>query len=349
MKRSPQLGFGGFLLGLGIGWITFRYYEISGNVISWLLILAGAGIIISALISWSRPKYNIGGLAGGLIGGLILSLFITSGFGLIGEITSIGVSSYRAKDTKSYNGAVTLDKVYLDASARNGFISVSTWSKAEYKIDLTIKAKTKEDLEDLKIDFEESETQSEKRLSLGYTISPTRVRNYAIDVEVFLPADAIIKLDLSSSNGGIYLKDIDGEILKLDTSNGPIQFDNVFAERISGDTSNAKIEGILEAPETELSTSNAMIDLTLPCSVTGDYLLKTSNSALNIEVSSNSDVGYDLDLSTSNGNVNIDLPNLSYTTQQKTIKRAKTTGFDTKEVKITIRGSTSNSNIDVET
>jgi len=348
--NRPQLGFGGFLLGLGVGWIIFTYFEIPGNLLAWLLILAGAGVIVSALISWSRPRLNIGGLVGGMMGGLILSLFITSGFGIIGDITRGGISAtYRFKDTKSYSGAVPAGRVYLEVDNFNGPVSVSTWDEAEYKVDLKIGATRREYLDDLNVDFKEGGTQDQTRLSLGYDISPTERSRYAIEVEVYLPADAVIGLDLISSNGGIYLTEIEGDTLMLKTSNGPIEFDDVSAERIDGDTSNGRIWGRVEAPDTDISTSNGAIDLTLPCTVTGEYMLSTSNAAIDLKVSSSSEVGYSLDLSTSNGSVDFNLPNLSYTTNQRTRKVAETTGFDAKEVQITIKGSTSNSGIDVET
>ena len=348
--NRPQLGFGGFLLGLGVGWVVFTYFEVPSNLLAWLLILAGAGVMVSALISWSRPRLNIGGLVGGMMGGLVLSLFITSGFGIIGDITRGGISAtYRFKDTKSYSGAALAGRVYLDVDNFNGPVSVSTWGEAEYKVDLKIGATRREYLDDLNVDFEEGGTQDQLRLYLGYDISPTERSRYAIEVEVYLPADAVIGLDLSSSNGGIYLTDITGDTLKLASSNGPIEFDEVSAERIDGETSNGRIGGRVEAPDTDLSTSNGAIDLTLPCTVTGEYVLSTSNSGIDLKVSSSSEVGYSLDLSTSNGRVDVNLPNLSYTTDQRTRKVAETTGFDAKEVQITIEGSTSNSGIDVET
>ena len=101
MSKSSGLGFGGFLLGLGVGWVVFQYLDISGNIFAWLLILGGAGVVVSSLFQSRLPYRNIGGLVGGVMGGLILALFITSGFGFIGDITRTGISAtYKARDTK---------------------------------------------------------------------------------------------------------------------------------------------------------------------------------------------------------------------------------------------------------
>ena len=135
----------------------------------------------------------------------------------------------------------------------------------------------------------------------------------------------------------------------METSNGPLVFNKISADSITGDTSNGGIEGTVEAPDTVLSTSNSGISLTLPCSVSGRYDLSTSNGNVKLKVSSSSQVGYDLDLATSNGDIDITLPGLEYSRNQKTSKEAQSEGFSTKAVQIIIEASTSNGNIDVET
>jgi len=177
----------------------------------------------------------------------------------------------------------------------------------------TTTREAEQNLEDYTIEFEESAVGGQGRLVLGYDIPATWTSRYSVEVEAFLPRDASIDLDLVSSNGAISLTDISR----------------------------------VEAPDTSLSTSNGAIDLTLPCTVTGRYDLDTSNAAIDLKVSSSPDVGYSLNLSTSNGSVDFDIPNLSYTTNQRTRKVAKTTGFDAKDIQITITGSTSNSGVDV--
>lgn len=356
MKNSSGLGFGGFLLGLGVGWYLFKTLEISGNIFAWIVILAGAGIIVSTLISWKSPSLNIGGLVGGLMGGLILSLFITTGFGFFGPGFQEGpFGDYRAEETRSFSGLMTAGSVYLEVDNFNGFVRVSTWNKDEYKIDIQIKARGTSDaeagknLEAYKIDYDESVVQGQGRLILGYDIPATAYSKYSVGVEAFLPKQASIEVDLTSSNGGIYLNDVEGDSLTFKTSNGEIVFDGVSAQSISGETSNGRIKGDLEAPDTFLSTSNGEIELNLPCTVTGEYVLRTSNGGIDLEVSPSSDVGYDLDLSTSNGNIDINLPNLEYSLNQKNSKKARTSDFEDKPVRITIDGDTSNSNIDIKT
>jgi hypothetical protein len=351
MSDSPAMGFGGFLVGLGVGWYVFTTLEITGNLFAWLIILCGAAIVLSSLLKWGQRDRGLGGIVGGVIGGLILSLFITTGFGFIDVFDGGSLGTYRAETTETFTNTMTAESVYLFVDNFNGPISVSTWDKKEYRIDLTIKAKgtttseAEKNLEKFDITFSDVVVAGQERLNLDYSIAPTEMRKYSVKVDVFLPADAVIDLDLESSNGGISLKDIVGGEIRLDTSNGAYTFENVYSDSINAETSNGAIKGNFESPDTFISTSNGEIDLILPCTVTGDYDLRTSNGAVDIKVSSSSVVGYDLDVSTSNGGISISLPNLDYSQDQRTSKEARTLGFMDKAVKITIKVSTSNGSV----
>jgi len=350
MSGRAGLGLGGFLLGLGVGWLIFRAIDVSYNVLAWIIILAGVGVVVSSLLSRGRPGPPVGGMVGGLMAGLILSLFVTSGFSFIGDIAGGGFSgAYRAEGAKSFSGAATSDRMYVEVNNFNGAIRVSTWDRPEYGIDLAIRARTQENLDELKIDFREDMVQGELRLVLGYDIPPLAHSRYAIEVEVHVPEAAVIDLNLGSSNGEIRVSGVSGEDLRLATSNGRLVLDGVRAEEIRGETSNGRIEGELEAGEAVLSTSNGKIEIVLPCTSSGEYDLRTSNGDIAIRVSPSEGVGYDLDLSTSNGGVGIDLPDLEYSVDKRTEKQARTEGFDGRAVSITIKAATSNGGIDIET
>jgi len=263
------------------------------------------------------------------------------------------IGDYKAYDTTSYSGSVPVDDVYLEVDNFNGPIWISTWDNAAYKIDLSIEARgtspneAEDNLNSLKVNFEESVAKGQKRLILNYNIPFLAHSRYHIEVNVVLPTDAIMDLDLGSSNGAIYLNNVTGGTFRIETSNGQLVFDNVRAESIAGTTSNGLVEGDFEAEDVVITTSNARIDLSIPCTITGEYDLATSNGYIKLAVSSSADVGYDLDLSTSNGDVEINLSGLTYTQNQKTSKKAQTDGFSNRAVQITIEASTSNGNIDV--
>jgi hypothetical protein len=351
VSRSPSLGLGGFLLGLGVGWYVFTSIELPSNVFAWVIIIAGVGIVASSLISWKRYDVNVGGLVRGAVGGLVLSLIFTTGLGFIGGPVISG--DYRAEDVKTHRGALTSDNVYFEIDVFNGHVTVSTWSRAEYSIEMTVRARgvttavAERNLEDFSYSFDESRVQGQDRLVLRHGVSPTNTNKYSVSVEAFLPEGATIDLDLETSNGFIQLSDVTGGNVELRTSNGELNLDRLYAETINGRTSNGRIMGEVEAPETTLRTSNGKIDLELPCTVSGDYVLETSNTAIDLLLSSSPGVGYRLDFSTSHGGIDLDLPNLDYSVDQRTRKVAETEGYASKGVQIEIDGSTSNSGVDV--
>ena len=354
MSKSSGLGFGGFLVGLGAGYVVFQTMEITRNLFAWLLILAGAGIVTSSLLQRMSPEIKFGGLVSGLVGGLILSIMITSGFSFF---TGLGIDGtwgdYRAEETFPFEGVATADDISLEISTFNGYIRVYTWDKAEYSIELTVRARgntnkdAEDNIDDLDVEFDESMVGGQLNLVFEHNVPATKTNLYSLLVDVYVPADATYDTDLITSNGAISLNNMVGDLLRLTTSNGEVSFENVVAERIVAVTSNAQIRGDLEAPDTTLSTSNGKIDLDLPCTVSGNYDLVTSNAAVELDVSAAADVGYSVDLTTSNASVDLRLDDLEYTTNERTRKKAKTTGFDDKDVQVTISGSTSNGSVDV--
>jgi DUF4097 and DUF4098 domain-containing protein YvlB len=335
--------------------MVFQEIHVSGELFAWIMIIAGAGVVASSLLFSSRRNRHFGGLIRGLTVGTILSLMITSNFVFYGISSGGYSSSYRAQDTMTFTGALAADSVLLDINSFNGPIEVSTWTKDEYSISALIKAKgttdaeAAENLDRFELDLDESVILGKKKLALRHNVAGTMTSRYSVQIEVWLPADATIDLSLDSSNGGIDLTEIAGGVIDIRTSNGGINFDDVTAGSVNAYTSNGRVDGSLEAPDVHIVTSNAHIGLDTPCTVTGNYVLRTSNSGVHVSVSGSTGVGYDFDLSTSNGDVHVDLPDLDYTRNLKATKVAHTRGFEEKVVRITISATTSNGGIVIET
>jgi len=355
MTNVKGLGFGGLLIGFGAGWIAFDAIRITSEFFGYFLLIAGALIVASSLMSWKMTDFDLGGLTRGLMIGLLISLIVTSDIDpFVNTWGSGDVGSYRADDTRMLSGVLTADAVLFDINNFNGPIEVSAWARDEYSITVTVRAKGFSDaearahLDDLEFDLDESVLAGKKRLVLRHNVPSTKMNLYSICVEAKLPGDATVDLDLDSSNGGITLEDVNGGTIDLGTSNGAVTFDEVTADSIDVDTSNGCVRGSLEASDVHISTSNGAINLDLPCTVTGDYDLRTSNAGVDLRVSSSASVGYDLDLSTSNGSIDINVPNLDYTRNTRTSKEAHTYGFHEKTVRITIDASSSNAGIDVD-
>jgi len=79
------MGFGGVLLGFGLGWLIIKYMGVSWDVAPYLLILAGIGIVLSNLF-FRKENRRIGELTGGIIGGLFIAVILSPVFGLTGVL-----------------------------------------------------------------------------------------------------------------------------------------------------------------------------------------------------------------------------------------------------------------------
>lgn len=354
-NNSSLLGFGGFLLGLGIGWFVFTTLNVSLNLFAWLLIIIGVATVIGGLVSFAGLSMPIGNVIGSFSGGLVIALFLTSGFQLISDFTGVWNISgdYRAEDTLIFTGTAIQERVYFECDNFNGPVTVNTWAKNEYDVSLKIKAKGRtvqaaENLIDsLDIELDEKQVSEQLRLILTYNIPSNQRSQLSIEVIANLPSDADIGLQVESSNGAVNLSNINGSGIFLDTSNGGLNLVNVFAENIDASTSNGRIQGSFEAPAASLSTSNGGIDITIPGNIAAEYILETSNGGVEVKVTRTKDIGFDLDVTSSNGNIDINLPNLDYSTDTKNRKVAKTEDYALKTLKIDLEISTSNGNVDV--
>jgi hypothetical protein len=134
MSRSSGLGFGGVLLGVGIGWVAINYLDVSFDVFPYLLILVGVGIVASSVLFKGQNR-GMGELAGGLIGGLFLAVIFSGVFGLT-DLFPFGSDITGSGDlvTKTYEFQ---DFSAIDAS--HGF-SLDVTEGDEYSISVSVDA-----------------------------------------------------------------------------------------------------------------------------------------------------------------------------------------------------------------
>ena len=133
MSRSSGLGFGGFLLGLGVAWIILTTFEISGNLFSWLMILGGASIVASSLLSRNRSMRQANQLIGGIIGGFAVALVFSYAFGYVGFLPGIGGvtgSGTPVTEAKSITG-------FTSVSAAMGF-NVEITESSTFSVRVTV-------------------------------------------------------------------------------------------------------------------------------------------------------------------------------------------------------------------
>jgi len=76
MSKRSGVGFGGFLIGLGLTWYILRYLEPNIAIGPYLLIVAGIAIVSAGLLRRMNREY--GELASGLMGGIVLAVIFSS-------------------------------------------------------------------------------------------------------------------------------------------------------------------------------------------------------------------------------------------------------------------------------
>ena len=350
------MGFGGFLLGLGVGWYIFKYIIADVDMIGYLLILAGAGIIINALLSRGRRRSPIQGLFGGLVGGLFLALFITQGFGIITEITDeftdVDLGTYRATSTYTLDPPVTAESIALDVESVNGGIDVSSWSGDHVKFDIEVKARgsttaeAEANLERFTHSLEDSVSGTTQSISLNFPLTSSEWSKYAVIVDVYVPEGVSEEISLQTTNGEISVQGLSLQELMIDTTNGRVVLTDVESSVIQGETTNGAITGTFTAASTSFRTTNGGIEMTLG-TASGEHRFSATNGSIDLSLPTDSDVGYSVDLDTSVGAIDVNLPNMSYDVDKARTKNGETVGYDAKEIQIIISADTTIGSIDL--
>ena len=353
MSNKSVVGLGGFLLGLGIGWLIFKNILVTSSNVAWLLIIFGSIVIVSAVVTPIFPSSQIKNITNGAAGGLILALLLTQGIGLINLIpgTDIGRLPYSATESKQYNGSATFSNIYLKLESINGPVTISAWDKREYRIEATITGRgstqqeADENLAKLGKELVKEETDDIQKLILQYKSPILLNSHYKISVDVKIPSTSTATLEILTSNGAIKLSNLRGNSITTQTSNGQIILTNIIADTVKASTSNAQINGNVEAVTFTAATSNGRVELILPGTTSGSYDISTSNAAVSITVGQSA--AYMLKGSTSNGEVTFNLSGLNYSTNTRTSKEAQSQNYDKSQIKINIEIRTSNANIDI--
>ena len=349
-NNSGAIGFGGFLLGLGVGYIVFRQLSLTFNDAAWVLIIIGVAIVLSAILRSVSPRLGLHRVVGGLTGGLILALILTQGFNIFTGGFNIGnpFLPYSKTETKTYSGPAVKDAISLKLGSMNGEITLSTWNKKEFSITSTITARglTQQEADNnyanLGKDLINTETSSQQSLTIIYNSQILINNPYQIKVDVKLPVGALLELDLTTSNAMIVITDVKGGTVNLHTSNSAIRLNNVVANKIVGETSNSQITGVVEASTCDLLTSNSQITIQVGSGKSGVYSLQTSNSNIDVTLPA---VECRLDASTNNSDVTFSIPNFVYSRDTKTSKAGQTSGFDSAPIRVSVNAQTSNSGV----
>ena len=345
---NSGFGFGGFLIGLGIGWYLFKFIDFSLDLVSYFLIFLGIVIMLGGLLRRGDREHPISSMLGGIIGGLILATFLTQGFGFIFSITDnfSDFGDYRALDTFTLNTPVIEDSIELNITSINGGIEVTSWSSDFIKFEMEVKAKgsTQSEAEE-NIDLFEHELGSNvvggvQEISLSFPITNSEWNLYSVSIDVYIPSSSEVSYILVTTNGLVTLNEIIGETVIVKTTNGAIEFNAIKAELVDAQTTNGIIEGKIDAKQSDLSTTNGAIEITLS-KTSGSHSFRTTNGIIDLNLPNDSEVGYKIDLDTSIGLIDVNLSNINYTINEVRSKKGETSGYSAKTIQIEITAVTS--------
>ena len=343
------VGFGGFLLGVGGGYYLFRYVNFNVDIISYLLILMGVGIILGSVLFKGR-KNPVQDVFGGFIGGLILAAFLTQGFGIVYDFTNnwddFTDMTYRATEDITLNSPIEAGTVNLSIDSVNGAVEVSPWAGDTVKIDLEVKAKgsstadAEDNLEEFVYDMSSDVSGGEQDIELTFPMPSMSLWNtYSVFIQVYVPEGEMDMILVDLTNGAITINDLEISALDLDTTNGAIRLSNIETSSISAHTTNGGIFGTLSSTGGTFSTTNGAIDIDLEAQ-SGAYNFDTTNGSIDINLPSGSDIGYNINLDTSIGSIDVNLSNMDYTVNRSREKVGETVGYDSKTVQIEIDADT---------
>ena len=350
------LGFGGFLLGLGVGWYMFQYIDLGFEAFSYLLILMGLWMILSGLLTRGGRRHPVSGVYGGVIGGLFLAAFLTQGFSFVFDVTDqfddFVDNQYRATEDFTITTDVTGDSLELNIESVNGGVDVYSWSGDTIKWEIEIKAKgtTTAEAEDRLTEFEYDLTSDllsgVQDVSLSFPLSNTQWSNYAVIIDVYIPSSLESKYNIATTNGEIGLHDLICNTVNLDTTNGAVTLSNIEATSIDAETTNGVIQGTITTPISTLKTTNGAIDISLS-QTSGVHDFRTTNGVIDINTPTGSDIGYKVNFDTSIGALDINLPDMDYSVDTTRTKIGESNNYSAKTVQIEIKAETSIGGIEV--
>ncbi len=262
----------------------------------WPLVLIGYGL---EYLLYSRKEEKLKFDTLGIVivtiafmGMLGLNLF--GGFGLLGTNYS-----FHAEPIIQSSEGITM----LNATAQNGKVNVQPSSDDQIHIFATYRISALDEKQAL-VKKEKLDIKVEKQGTILHVeaVHPKEYgifgMNQSVDLMIHLPKE--IDVVLKTSNGVIEITGMEN-VVQAKTSNGRITLVDSKGEHAVLDTSNGLIEVDRFVGSLHAKTSNGKI-IVIEGEVTGDWSLRTSNGAINVDVQENG--SYDYYFSTSNGKIN---------------------------------------------
>jgi hypothetical protein len=177
------------------------------------------------------------------------------------------------------NGQVRLDNV-------NGKVQITTWDRAEVKVDAFKRAEKQEHLDALKIEIDSKSDRIRIHTHYPDSKSGWRWKNdsASVDYEIKVPAQARLE-DVQTVNGSLEIEGVRGAV-HASTVNGRLGVKGLAANAdltsVNGTVEAAfdRIEGVKSVA---LKTVNGKVELTLPANADADVSANTVNGSIHTD------------------------------------------------------------------
>jgi DUF4097 and DUF4098 domain-containing protein YvlB len=162
----------------------------------------------------------------------------------------------------------------------NGHVHITTWDQPSVKVDAVKSAKTKEDLDAVKIEIDSKPDRiGIKTRHPDSSDSHTRNNSGSVDYELTVPKQSVLE-KIHTVNGNLEIKQAAGKV-SASSVNG-----RVTAEALSGEVDLSTVNGAIKASLADvknkitLKTVNGSVTLGLPANANADVSAKTVNGAI---------------------------------------------------------------------
>ncbi len=258
---------------------------------------------------------------------------------LFAALAGCGLNSVEStrSDVQSVNSPIHT----LVLSTMNGSIDVQPHDSPGVELDIAYKAygatveEAKQNCEALSCDISEDGGVLTAKL-----IRPSGQRSPSVSFQVKCPADCELQLD--TSNGSVHVQDIHAGV-DVNTSNGRVEC-NRLRGPLSVNTSNGRISAEDCAGSITLQTSNGRVSWS--GQLTGsNNTIDTSNGKVTVAIPEDSST--ELDVSTSNGKIDCDMPNLKIVSDKNSLQTVVGKSEDGVS-KVKLKVHTSNGSVSIE-
>lgn len=348
---------GAVIIGIGVFFLLLlnvRWGEVSAMVRAYTVLAMGiVSIAAFAAVQGSEGvEVEIGTeISYHVASGIAAAIIVGSLFAYLGGFpfwSEMDWSERASEDFRLESQVLTEEKAKLIVNETSMDIEVVTWERPEVSANgtITVYGSSQEKAEEF---LNQSRVQMTREMEDGLPVfrftvegpdrSTAGYRGRSLVLTIMVPEESVLDLSLRSVSGEMVLRALAMSRGDLRGTSGDIVLDSVEAEILDLSVISGDITGELECGNARVKTLSGKIDISIGRR-TGSYELSSTSGSVICGVPEDEDVGFSLEGSTTSGVVDFPVGDLDLTTDRDRRKEGRTPGYESKEVRISISGST---------